>query len=67
MQTVERIRKSESLFPDEFKAFKKWVASMPTKIDCAEALEVTRATLDRLLLSGSAKPYIIEKIREAIK
>jgi len=62
-----RKRKSEAFTPDEFKKFKKYVASFPTKTDCIEALNTTRPTLDRTLIAGTGRPDSIQKIREAIK
>ena len=64
--TSARKRKSEKLTPEEHKAFKKYVASFPTKIDATEALNVTRPTLDGLIFRGSGRPETIEKVRKAI-
>ena len=64
--TISRKRKSESLTPEEWKAFKKYVDSFPTKTDCMEALNVTMPTLDRIILKGTGRPDSIKKIREAI-
>ncbi len=58
-----RRRKSESLTPAEFRAFKKWVGDQPTKLDAAVSLGVAPNTIDRILLAGSGAPDNIEKIR----
>lgn len=64
--TTDRIRKSQSLTADEYKALVKWVNSQPTKVDAAILLGVTRPTLDRILIVKSCSPDSIKKIREVL-
>lgn len=64
--TIIRRRKSEALTPKEQEAFKKYVDSFPTKLDCMDALSVSLPTLDRILFKGSGRPDTVKKIREAL-
>lgn len=64
--TTDRARKSESLTKEEQKLFKTWVEKQETKIDAAEILGITRATLDKILATGSGRPDTITKIRSVI-
>lgn len=66
MKQTERVKRSEEMTREEFVAFLKWVNRFPTKVDCSEALDVTRMTLDNLINKGSGKPETIAKIREQI-
>lgn len=65
--TTIRVRKSEALTKEEFRKFKAYVKSFPTKTDCLEALNTTMPTLNRTLIAGTGRPDSINKIREAIK
>lgn len=64
--TIDRVRKSVKLSPLEFKAFKKYVNGKETKVDASIEIDITRPTLDRVLLSGSGSPETIEKIKAVI-
>lgn len=64
---TQRKRKSEKLTAEEKKQFNKYVDSFDTKLDCAEALHISRVTLDRLQSKGSGRPETIAIIREALK
>lgn len=67
MNTItQRTRKSEKMTESEKKAFKKWLSAQLTKIDAAEAIGVSRPTLDRIFHSGSGTPESISKIRTLI-
>jgi predicted DNA-binding protein (UPF0251 family) len=67
MNTItQRVRKSERLTESEKKAFKKWLSEQLTKIDAAEAIGVSRPTLDRIFHSGSGSTESISKIRSLI-
>lgn len=61
-----RDRRSEKLTNIEFAQFKKWVKSFDVKVEASEALRITRQAVDRILLTGSASPSTIIKIRKAI-
>lgn len=62
-----RKRKSEKLSSEERKQFNKYVESFDVKTDCAEALNISRVTLDRMMFKGSGRPETIAIIREALK
>lgn len=64
--TTDRIRKSESLTADEHRALVKWVNNQPTKVDAAIILDVTRPTLDRILIVKSGSPDSIKKVRAVL-
>ena len=61
-----RKRRSESMSKDEHKAFIKYVATFPTKLDAAFVLGFSRITLDSVLIKGSGKPETIHTIREKL-
>ena len=65
--TKERKRKSEKLLPDERKRFNRYVDSFETKIDCAEALNISRVTLDHIIFKGKGKPETVGIIRKALE
>ena len=62
--TTDRVRKSERLSKEEFSLFLKWVNKQQTLQDAADALGVSRQTLDRLRFRGSGKPKTIESVRQ---
>jgi molybdenum cofactor biosynthesis enzyme MoaA len=64
--SMERKKRSEQMTKEECRAFKKYVATFPTKIDAAFALGFSRITLDSVLLKGSGKPETIRLIREKL-
>lgn len=64
--TTDRIRKSEKLTSEEYRALVKWVGLQPTKVDACIILEVTRPTLDRILAVKSGSPDSIEKIKKVL-
>lgn len=64
---TDRIRKSERLTTDEFKALVKWVRAQPTKVDAAILLDITRPTLDRILIVRSASLETINKVRKVLR
>lgn len=51
---------------EEHRAFVKYVATFPTKLDAAFAVGVSRLTLDAVLLKGSGRPDTIQMIREKL-
>lgn len=59
-------RKSEALTSEEMSALKKFAKGFRTTVECAEAIGIHRAVLDRVLLVGSAAPETVEKVRTAI-
>jgi hypothetical protein len=68
MDTLTRPRKKRSnpLTKEEYATFVKWVDNQPTKYDAALALEVSKPTLDRILLAKSCGHQNIEKVRSVI-
>lgn len=64
--TIDRKRKSEKLTKQEATAFKKWVASQPTKIDAAAVLNISRTSLHLVQNSESGRPETIAKIRAVL-
>lgn len=67
MKTMQRKRRSEPLTKDEQKTFLKYVGSFPTKIDAAEAIGVSRPTLDGILFRGTGRPDVIQSIRKKLQ
>jgi hypothetical protein len=65
-KAIDRKRRSEQMTKEERRAFAKYVATFPTKIDAAAALGISRVTLDAVSLKGSGKPETIQLIREMI-
>lgn len=61
--TKDRVRKSEKLTKEEYAEFVKWVNAQPTKVDAAIVVNVTRPTLDRILICKSGRPDSIQKVR----
>ncbi len=61
-----RIRKSVKLTSQEMKAFKKWLSQFNTQTDAAEALDINRPTIGRILMSGGGHQVTIEKVRKAL-
>jgi len=64
--TTDRIRKSVKLTPEQFKAFAKWVANQPTKIDAAITIGISRTALDRILIVKSGSQESIDKILKVL-
>jgi hypothetical protein len=62
----QRIRKSEKLTPEVFKAFKKWVRSKETKIDAYEKLAISQPTLDRVIEKGKCHGSVAIKIKATL-
>ena len=58
-----RVRKSEKLTGDEYKAFVKWVNAQPTLVDAAEIIGISREVLGRVLIVKSGSPATIGKVR----
>lgn len=63
---MERKRRSVQLTREEMTAFKKYVSSFPTKIDAAEAIGISRPTLDLVLLRGTGNSDTVGLIREKL-
>jgi hypothetical protein len=63
---IDRPRKSEKMTKEDFEALKKWVDKQPTKVDAAILLGLSRVSLDRILLAGTAKTETIQKIKSVI-
>lgn len=63
---MERKRRSVPLTREEKTAFKKYVHSFPTKIDAAEAIGISRPTLDLVLLRGTGNSDTVGLIREKL-
>lgn len=59
-------RKSVLLTKEEHKAFKDFRKSFNTGVECAEAINIDRAVMERVLLVGSGSPETIEKIKLVI-
>lgn len=59
-------RKSVLLSKEEHKAFKEYRKSFNTGVECAEAIDIDRAVMERVLLVGSGSPETIEKIKLVI-
>lgn len=68
MTTTEtpRIRKSEKLTGDEYKAFVKWCNAQPTLVDAAETIGISREVLGRVRIVKSGSPATIEKVRQVL-
>jgi hypothetical protein len=64
--TIERKRRSESLTPEEFRAFKKYLNTFPTKVDASIAIGISRPTLNLVIIRGSGHPDTIKLIREKL-
>lgn len=60
-------KRSESLTKDEYKALKAYRKKFETDVACAASLRVDRNVLCRCLLTGSAHPDTIEKLRQGLK
>lgn len=61
-KTRERVKRSVKLSIEVANSLKHFVDNQPTKIDAAEALGISRVTLDRIMIIGSGKPETVEKI-----
>lgn len=59
-------RRSVKLTKEEFTEFKKWVKAFDVKVQASEELGITRQAVDRIMLTGSASPETIQKIREVL-
>jgi len=66
MSSTTTKRKSEALTRDEMTALKQFAKGFRTTVECAEAIGIHRAVLDRVLIVGSGAPETVEKIRAAI-
>jgi hypothetical protein len=64
--TLDRKRRSESLTPEEFRAFKKYLNTFPTKFDAALTIGISRPTLNLVIIRGSGHPDTIRTIREKL-
>lgn len=62
----DRIRKSEKLTTEEYRALVKWVNAQPTKVDAAFIIGISREVLDRVLVVRSGSPATIEKVRAVL-
>lgn len=60
----ERKRKSVRLEPELKKAFRKYVNSFDTILDCAEDLEVHFNTVPNILKKGTCSPEVKNRIVE---
>jgi len=67
METVYKVRRSEQISKDDFRAIQKFVESFLTKEDAAEALGLSRVSLTNLLQRGTAKTKTIQLIREKLE
>jgi hypothetical protein len=63
----DRKRRSESLTKEEFDAFLIYVKSFPTKTDAAEAIGLTRQTLNAVEFRGTGRPDSVQLIRGKLK
>lgn len=61
---VERKRRSVRLEPDLKKAFRRYVKSFDTILDCAEDLEVHFNTVPNILRKGTCSPEVKARIIE---
>lgn len=64
--TITRSRKSEKLTAEERKTLKLYRKEFDTEVDCAVSIGIDRLVLNRLMLTGSASPATIGKVRTAI-
>lgn len=60
MQVV--IRKSHQLTKRQYSKLVRIQKRYPTKVEAAEAIGVTRHTLDRIMLTGRCHPVTAQKI-----
>jgi hypothetical protein len=65
METIRK-RKSESLAKSEHSALRKFRKGFQTEVDCAMAIGIDRAVLNRILFIGSGSPETVDKIRKAL-
>lgn len=65
--TNTRIRKSERLSKEEYKALKTARKGFPTMVEFSEVVGVSRQVLDRVLLFGSGASESIRVIREYLE
>lgn len=61
-----RVKRSEKLTKEEFKALKAFVRGFDTNTDAAEAIGISRETLFNVCLKGSGSSVTVNLIREAI-
>jgi len=66
MSTYIASKKSEKLTAEEKKALKQYRKGFDTEVDCAVTIGIDRLVLNRVLLTGSASPATVEKIRTAL-
>jgi hypothetical protein len=64
--TTDRIRRSEKLTTEEIRALKKYVSAFPSKLDAAEAIGISRPTLDLVIIRGSGNSITVGLIREKL-
>lgn len=62
----ERKRRSVPLTKEEQKSLLKFIKSFPTKIDAAEAIGISRPTLDLVIIRGSGNSDTVNAIREKL-
>jgi len=63
---AKRVRRSEKLTPEEHQQFLQFMEGFELKVEVEEKLKLSRATLDRVSLSGSGKPETIKRIRKQL-
>jgi hypothetical protein len=64
--TTDRIRRSEKLTNEELRALKKFVATFSNKMDAADAIGISRPTLDLVIIRGSGNSTTVGLIRQKI-
>jgi hypothetical protein len=63
---MERRRRSEKLAPEELRALKKFVASFSAKLDAANAIGISRPTLDLVIIRGTGNSDTVGLIRKKL-
>jgi len=63
---IEKEKRSVKMSRADHKALKAWVHSQQTNQHAADALGISRTSLDRICVLGSGKPSSIAKIKEVI-
>lgn len=64
--TTDRVRKSVRLSAEEYRSLVKWVNNQPTKVDAALLLDITRGTLNRILIARSGAQDTINKVLKVV-
>lgn len=66
MKNIERRRKSELMTKEEVKTLRQYVNTFHTLVDAADAIGISRQTLERVKIIGSGSPDNIQIIRQKL-